>query len=82
MTKKAIAKDFTKGNIPIQLLWLTLPFMASNALQVLYSTRICFRDLSYMSAWFLSLKIYRYFKAGKHHNTKCCNCRNQCYNSN
>ena len=33
-----IAKDFTKGNIPRQLLWLTLPFMASNALQVLYST--------------------------------------------
>ena len=33
-----LAKDFTKGNIPRQLLWLTLPFMASNALQVLYST--------------------------------------------
>lgn len=38
MTKKAIAKDFTNGNIPIALLWLTLPFMASNALQVFYST--------------------------------------------
>ena len=33
-----IAKDFTKGNIAKQLLWFTLPFMASNALQVLYST--------------------------------------------
>ena len=35
---KKIAKDFTKGNIPKQLLLFTLPFMASNALQVLYST--------------------------------------------
>lgn len=34
----SIAKDFTKGNIASQLLWFTLPFMASNALQVLYST--------------------------------------------
>jgi len=33
-----LAKDFTKGNIAKQLLWFTLPFMASNALQVLYST--------------------------------------------
>lgn len=33
-----IAKDFTKGSIPKQLIWFTLPFMASNALQVLYST--------------------------------------------
>lgn len=33
-----IAKDFTKGNVSKQLLWLALPFMASNALQVLYST--------------------------------------------
>jgi len=33
-----IAKDFTTGNIPKQLLLFTLPFMASNALQVLYST--------------------------------------------
>ena len=33
-----ITKDFTKGSIPKQLLWFTLPFMASNALQVLYST--------------------------------------------
>ena len=34
----SITKDFTKGNIPKQLLLFTLPFMASNALQVLYST--------------------------------------------
>ena len=34
----SIIKGFTKGNIPRQLLWFTLPFMASNALQVLYST--------------------------------------------
>lgn len=33
-----LSKDFTKGNIAKQLLWLSLPFMASNALQVLYST--------------------------------------------
>ncbi len=33
-----LSKDFTKGNIPKQLLLFTLPFMASNALQVLYST--------------------------------------------
>ncbi|MBO5891588.1 MAG: MATE family efflux transporter [Oscillospiraceae bacterium] len=33
-----LAKDFTKGNIPKRLLWFMLPFMASNALQVLYST--------------------------------------------
>lgn len=32
-----LSKDFTKGNIPRQLLLLTLPFMASNALQVFYS---------------------------------------------
>lgn len=34
----SISRDFTKGNIPKQLLLFTLPFMASNALQVLYST--------------------------------------------
>ncbi len=34
----SITKDFTKGNIPKQLICFTLPFMASNALQVLYST--------------------------------------------
>ena len=35
---KKLSKDFTRGNIAKQLLWFTLPFMASNALQVLYST--------------------------------------------
>lgn len=34
----SLSKDFTKGNIVRQLLLFTLPFMASNALQVLYST--------------------------------------------
>lgn len=34
----SLSKDFTKGNIVWQLLMFTLPFMASNALQVLYST--------------------------------------------
>ncbi len=38
MASAKISKDFTKGNIPKQLLLFTLPFMASNALQVLYST--------------------------------------------
>ena len=33
-----LSKDFTKGNVWKQLLLFTLPFMASNALQVLYST--------------------------------------------
>lgn len=33
-----ITKNFTSGSIPKQLLWFTLPFMASNALQVFYST--------------------------------------------
>ncbi|MBO5317619.1 MAG: MATE family efflux transporter [Oscillospiraceae bacterium] len=33
-----LSKDFTKGNVWKQLLFFTLPFMASNALQVLYST--------------------------------------------
>ncbi len=39
-TKKesSISKNFTAGNIPRQLFWFALPFMASNALQVLYST--------------------------------------------
>ena len=36
--RNKIAKDFTGGNIPKQLFWFTLPFMASNALQVFYST--------------------------------------------
>ncbi len=38
MKQRSISKDFTQGNIPKQLLWFALPFMASNALQVLYST--------------------------------------------
>ena len=38
MKKNSISKDFTSGNIPKQLFWFSLPFMASNALQVLYST--------------------------------------------
>jgi len=38
MKGKTISKDFTKGNVPKQLLMFALPFMASNALQVLYST--------------------------------------------
>ena len=38
MASGSISKDFTKGNIARQLLLLALPFMASNALQVLYST--------------------------------------------
>ena len=36
--KKQITKNFTEGNISKQLLMFTLPFMASNALLVLYST--------------------------------------------
>ena len=35
---KGLTKDFTQGNIAKQLLLFSLPFMASNALQVLYST--------------------------------------------
>lgn len=35
---RSTTKDFTAGNIPKQLILFTLPFMASNALQVLYST--------------------------------------------
>lgn len=38
MNTKTFSKDFTKGNISKQLLLFSLPFMASNALQVLYST--------------------------------------------
>ena len=38
MASAKISKDFTKGNLPKQLLIFMLPFMASNALQVLYST--------------------------------------------
>lgn len=36
--KGRLTKDFTQGNIAKQLLWFTLPFMLSNALQVIYST--------------------------------------------
>lgn len=36
--KVAISKDFTSGSIAKQLFFFALPFMASNALQVLYST--------------------------------------------
>lgn len=35
---KSISKNFTIGSIPKQLLLFMLPFMASNALQVLYTT--------------------------------------------
>ena len=35
---KTLSKDFTKGNIMRQLILFSLPFMASNAMQVLYST--------------------------------------------
>ena len=38
MSSKSLSKDFTQGNIARQLLLFALPFMASNALQVLYST--------------------------------------------
>lgn len=38
MSGARLSKDFTQGNIAGQLLWFSLPFMASNALQVLYST--------------------------------------------
>lgn len=38
MNTKTLSKDFTTGNIPRQLFRFMLPFMASNALQVLYST--------------------------------------------
>ncbi len=38
MSQKSLSKDFTKGNIWRQLILFSLPFMASNALQVLYST--------------------------------------------
>lgn len=38
MKGKTLSKDFTQGNIMKQLFFFALPFMASNALQVLYST--------------------------------------------
>lgn len=38
MKTKSLSKDFTTGNVAKQLLFFALPFMASNAFQVLYST--------------------------------------------
>lgn len=38
MSNNRLRKDFRQGNIPKQLLLFMLPFMLSNALQVLYST--------------------------------------------
>ncbi|NLE12098.1 MAG: MATE family efflux transporter [Clostridiales bacterium] len=38
MSAKTLSKNFTEGSIPRQLILFALPFMASNALQVLYST--------------------------------------------
>ncbi len=38
MSKKTISKDFTVGSIPRQMFFFMLPFMLSNAMQVLYST--------------------------------------------
>lgn len=38
MASKTLTKNFTSGSVPKQLFWFSLPFMASNALQVLYST--------------------------------------------
>ena len=38
MKTKKLSKDFTQGNIAKQLAAFSLPFMASNAMQVLYST--------------------------------------------
>ena len=35
---KQISRNFTQGNIARQLLFFALPFMASNAMQVLYNT--------------------------------------------
>lgn len=36
--QKRLSRDFTKGSVAKQLLWFTIPFMLSNAMQVLYST--------------------------------------------
>lgn len=38
MARTKLTKDFTTGSIPRQLFMLMIPFMLSNALQVLYST--------------------------------------------
>ncbi len=37
-TRNRLSRDFTQGSILKQMLWFMLPFMASNALQVFYST--------------------------------------------
>lgn len=37
MSASSLSRDFTHGSIPKQLIRFTLPFMASNAMQVLYS---------------------------------------------
>ena len=37
-TAKTLSKDFTTGSVAKQMLFFMLPFMASNALQVFYST--------------------------------------------
>lgn len=36
-SKSKIIADFTEGNVPVQLLRFSIPFMISNALQILYS---------------------------------------------
>ncbi|MBR2353943.1 MAG: MATE family efflux transporter [Clostridia bacterium] len=38
MSQKSLSRDFTHGNLWKQLILFSLPFMASNALQVFYST--------------------------------------------
>ena len=38
MSENRLRKDFRQGSVPKQLLLFMLPFMLSNALQVLYST--------------------------------------------
>lgn len=38
MAQKTISKNFTVGSIPRQMFFFMLPFMLSNAMQVLYST--------------------------------------------
>lgn len=38
MKNTKLSRDFTQGSIYKQMLWFMLPFMASNALQVFYST--------------------------------------------
>ncbi len=38
MSQKTLSKNFTTGSIPRQMFFFMLPFMLSNAMQVLYST--------------------------------------------